>query len=114
MGDQVQELRDFGLEGMGVFRHSKSYKEKSTSHSYEESRPDFKLSGVKEGLPNGAKSKKILKMFKTFHQQTNTATAPRANSPKLPVQCARVSSPPRANLRIRTFDEFVVFCLLLG
>lgn len=22
MGDQVQELGDFGLEGMGVFRHS--------------------------------------------------------------------------------------------
>ena len=36
MGDQVQELRDFGLEGMGVFRHSRSLKGKSTGSLYEE------------------------------------------------------------------------------
>jgi len=53
-------------------------------------------------------------MFKTFRAQTNTAIAQRANYPKPPVQYAHVLSPPRVNLQIRTFGEFVVFCLLLG
>lgn len=44
MGDQVQELRYFGLEGMGVFRHGKLFlvKEKSINPLYEESNTDFK------------------------------------------------------------------------
>ena len=55
MGDQVQELRDFGLEGMGVFRHSKSFKGKSTISLYEERRLDFKLLGADNGYLRGVK-----------------------------------------------------------
>jgi hypothetical protein len=65
MGDQVQELRYFGLEGMGVFRHGGSLKGKSTSSLYEERLLDFKLSRTENGHRNGQKAQKILKMFKT-------------------------------------------------
>ena len=58
MGDQVQELRDFGLEGMGVFRHSGSLKGKSTSSLYEERLSDFKLFKEENGYPKGTKKHK--------------------------------------------------------
>jgi len=54
----MQELRDFGLEGMGVFRHSGYLKGKSTGFLYEGRLSDFKLFREENGCPKAPKYKK--------------------------------------------------------
>ena len=78
--DKVQELRDFGLEGMGLFGHGLQ------KLNYKKRRP--KLWGINLNFKRNKKG--LNNVFRTFHAAPNTATAPLANYPipRGPCGCA--------------------------